>query len=255
MRERRPTIGVTSGNTLVPIVEGLLDSHYVGRNYTRALSAAGAVPIVLPAVQDAPDTLADELLDRVDGLLLTGGVDIAPSVYGAPWPPAQEPEPLRDRLEVALVRAALERGIPLLGICRGMQMLNVALGGTLHRDIEHEGVEARTVDTYEGVRFHDVPVTAGSLLHRVLGRERVQVMCLHHQSPDRIGDGLRVGARADDGIVESVELDGEPFALGVQWHPEAMRDGRELQARLFVALVEAARRRMAGATPTAEVAQ
>jgi putative glutamine amidotransferase len=241
----RPVIGLTGGATLVPIVEGHLDSHYVGRAYARAILEAGGLPLMLPAAGPDPAALAEEYLEHVDALVLSGGIDIAPEVYGGGWPPAQTPDPPRDAFEVALVRQAAATGVPVLGVCRGMQMINVALGGTLHRHVEHAGVEARDEGTFEGVRLHAIPLEPDSLVRRVLGRDRVDVLCLHHQAPDRIGDGLRVGATADDGIVEVVEGE-DGFLLGVLWHPEQMLDSAPLQGRLYRGLVEAAELRRAG---------
>lgn len=241
MRDR-PVIGITGGATLVPIPEGQLESHYVGVAYTRSVIAAGGVPLVLPAAGGVPDGLAEAYLDQVDGLVLAGGIDIEPSFYGGGWPPVQGPDPDRDRLESQLVLGAVERGTPVLGVCRGMQMINVALGGTLHEHVEHAEVEAETVGTFEGVRLHEIPLASGSLVQSVLGRERLRILCLHHQAPDVVPDALRVSGRADDGIVEAVEGTNGSFLLGVLWHPEHMVEDAELQGRLYSALVEAARR-------------
>lgn len=239
----RPVIGISCGSTMVPIPEGSLDSHYLGRAYTRAVVEAGGLPIVLPAVPGEPEALVAAHLDRIDGLLVPGGVDLEPALYGAAWPAVQAPDPDRDRYEVALVRGAVERGLPVLGVCRGMQIVNVAFGGTLHEHVEHAEVEARSEGTFDGVRVHAIPMREGSRVRGALGRERVEVMCLHHQAPDRIGDGLAVTARADDGIVEAVEGTGDTFLLGVLWHPEHMIDTAPLQLRLYAALVDAARER------------
>lgn len=240
----RPLIGITTGSTLVPIVEGQLDAHYAGRAYTAAVAAAGGTPVLLPAVEGAGAAYADDYLEAVGGIVLAGGTDIDPALYGGGWPPVQTAEPDRDALERALVIGARERGLPLLGVCRGMQMINIALGGTLHEHIEHQDVEAQPSGTFADVRLHTLPLDRGSLAQRVLGRDEVEVLCMHHQAPDRIGDGLRVSARARDGIVEAIELD-DGFVLGVLWHPEHMLDRGPLQARLYESLVAAARERVA----------
>lgn len=240
----RPTIGVTAGSTAVPIPEGRLDSHYVGRAYVRMLARVGGDALLLPAPDDDFEAVAERQLDRVDGVLLAGGIDIAPSTYGAGWAPIQEPDPNRDRLELALIGAAIARGVPLLGVCRGMEMINVALGGTLHRYVEHTDVPATDEDGFHGVRRHLLDLEPGSRVAAALGVGAVEVLCLHHQAPDRIGSGLAVTARAADGIVEAVELeDDEPFCLGVLWHPEQMVDAGDLQSRLYGALAAAARQR------------
>jgi gamma-glutamyl-gamma-aminobutyrate hydrolase PuuD len=243
-RPRRPVIGVSTGSTLVPIVEGQLDSHYAGRAYTAAVVAAGGLPVLLPAVAGAGADDVDDFLDLVDGIVLVGGTDIEPTLYGGDWPPVQTPDPDRDVLERALVLGAQARGVPLLGVCRGMQMINVALGGTLHEHIEHEQVEAQRSGTFADVRLHTLPLDAESLAQRVLGRDEIEVLCMHHQAPDRIGEGLRVTARAEDGIVEAIELGGDSFMLGVLWHPEQMLDRGPLQARLYESLVDAAHARV-----------
>jgi putative glutamine amidotransferase len=246
----RPVIAVTGGSALVPIPEGELDAHYVGRAYTRSIVAAGGAPVLLPAAQGLSADALEAALARVDGVVLGGGIDIDPSAYGAPWPAAQTPDPDRDRVERLVVEWALKHDLPLLGVCRGMQMINVALGGTLFEHVEHRDVPGVRESTFEGVRLHDIPLMPDSLVRRVLGRERVPVLCLHHQAPDVIGDGLRVGARSDDGIVEAIEATDDRFVLGVLWHPEHMESETELQGRLYEALVTAARKRLSAASPT-----
>lgn len=242
----RPLIGVSTGSTHVAIPEGSLDSHYVGRAYVRMLDRVGADTVLLPAIEGRELAAAEHCLDRLDGVMLPGGIDLAPELYGADWPPAQFPDPARDVFEVALAKGAVERGLPLLGVCRGMQIINVALGGTLHREAVHRNVPASDEGTFRGVRRHHLRLAEGSLVRAVLGAGRLEVLCLHHQAPDRIGEGLRVSARADDGIVEAIEIARGPFCLGVLWHPEHMVGAEDLQSRLYGALVDAARDRAAG---------
>lgn len=241
MKLERPRIAVTSGSTQVPIPEGSLDAHYVGRAYTRAIAEAGGWPIVFPAVEGLEEELARQAVECCHGVVLSGGVDIAPDTYGATFAPHQKPDHSRDRFEVALVNAALERSVPVLGICRGMQLINVARGGTLLEHVDHE-VDGVEEGTFRGVRYHAIGLEEESLVRRVFGQRTVDVMCLHHQAPGRVGDGLVVTGRSADGIVEAVE-DANPdnFLVGVQWHPEHMMDTAPLQKRLYASLVEAAR--------------
>ena len=209
------------------------------RSYARAVQRAGGIALMLP-----PDPLLEqnpaEILDRLDGLVLTGGCDIDPGTYGEP---AHESvtgtSPERDRFELALARAALERDMPLLGICRGMQMLNVALGGGIEQhlpDVVGHEMHRHTPGVFAD---HHVRLEPGSLAARVVGRELEPVKSHHHQALDGLGDGLVVtGWSVEDGVVEAVEQPDRRFALGVLWHPE-----EDEASRVLHALVEEAKAR------------
>lgn len=212
------------------------DAHLVADSYVASVQRAGAIAVLLPV-----DTRAQlELLGRIDALVLIGGADIDPAVYGAARAPATEGTyPERDRFEIALLRGAIERGLPVLGICRGMQVLNVALGGTLVQDlIDADGghPHRRTIGSFEG-SDHVVTLTPGSLAARAAGEEQHLVHCHHHQAVDVLGDGLVVSGRADDDVIEAIETTDGSWTLGVQWHPEANE-----RSRLFTALRDAADR-------------
>jgi putative glutamine amidotransferase len=198
--------------------------------YLRTLDAAGAIPVVLPPT--GTDHI-DSLLERLDGLCLSGGPDLDPAAYGAPERHAQlgPTEPTLDAFELALTRAALERGLPILAVCRGAQALNVACGGTLHQHIPgHRQSESASHTT------HAVQISARSRLHRMFRSRSLPVNSFHHQAVDRIGDGLRVVGRAPDGTIEAIE--GAGFLVGVQWHAETLSE----HLPLFEALVRAAGR-------------
>jgi putative glutamine amidotransferase len=194
------------------------------RNYVDAVQHAGGLALLLPPdprlVQEP-----GELVAKLDGLLLAGGADIDPAIYGqAPHPETQETVPERDAFEIALTRCAIERDVPVLGICRGMQLINVALGGSLTQDLpEHLGHEQhrKVIGSFEG-SDHDVDVLDGTLAMRVIGELRHGTKSHHHQGIDRLGEGLRVSALSPaDELIEAVELPERSFVLGVQWHPEA----------------------------------
>jgi putative glutamine amidotransferase len=228
----RPLIGVTTSelrpsgaSTLRRQGEPPHSEMALGMSYLKAIERAGGVPVVLPpCVSDL-----ESLLLRLDGVCLSGGPDLDPVAYGAKDRHAElgPTEPSLDAFELALARAAIDRGMPLLGICRGAQALNVACEGTLHQHLPgHRQSEPGPEAT------HDVEVLAGTRLAALLGPGALAVNSFHHQAVDRLGRGLRVAALAADGTVEAIE--GAGFVLGVQWHAEALADGR-----LFEALVRA----------------
>lgn len=211
-------------------------AHLVADTYVASVQRSGAIALLLPVDERAPV----ELLDRIDALLLIGGADLDPASYGAELDPRTESiYPERDAFEIALLRAAIERGMPVLAICRGMQALNVALGGTLVQHVpEVDGVSPhrRVVGTFDGTD-HTVELEPGSLAAQAAGEELHTARCHHHQAVDELGDGLVITGRArQDGMIEAIEMQNGAWVLGVQWHPEA-----DERSRLFDALTEAAR--------------
>ncbi len=237
----RPRIGLTATFCTHPTYEMRMAA--LGQRYISAIRAAGGLPFLIPG--DTPPEEAPALLAALDGLLLTGGGDIAPQRYGGePHPAVYGLRPSRDALEIALVREAITRGKPFLGICRGVQVLNVALGGTLYEDLPSQYPHAlrhRSDDkTEREMLAHGVRLAAGSRLARLFGTEHLEVNSLHHQGVRDVASGLQATAWADDGLVEALEVPGHPFGLAVQWHPEWLYQKYPQHAAIFRALVEAA---------------
>ena len=207
----------------------------IPRAYLDAVVRAGGQPVVFDPLGDIVP-----LLDRVDALVLTGGPDVDPACYGErPHETVYGVDPAVDQAELAVARAAIERGTPTLAICRGLQVLNVACGGTLHQHIpDLPGIAAhgRPGET-GGALAHEIHVAPDSLLHEVFGRIRVIGSCHHHQAVDKVGNGLRITATAADGVVEGLEPEGA-WLLAVQWHPEDTAAGDPTQQALFDALID-----------------
>jgi putative glutamine amidotransferase len=235
-----PVIGITSNYT--PPKEGKFGTIAIGEAYVQAVLSAGGLPVILPVGLSGEDL--QTLFARLDGLLLTGGGDIDPVRFaGLPHPRVYDIDERRDALEIRLVQMAAETGKPFLGICRGIQVINVALGGTLFTDISDQLTNSLRHDWYPNIPrdylSHPVSVAKGSLLAQVLGGEAFEVNSLHHQGLERLAPALRVAAYAPDHLIEGVELPGHPFGLGVQWHPEWLQEHAP-QRQLFHALVRAA---------------
>jgi putative glutamine amidotransferase len=206
--------------------------------YLRSVEAAGGIPVALTT---APPQEAPFLLDGVQALLLTGGSDVDPALYGqAPHPRLGPVLRERDDFELALVREALDRDLPILGICRGHQVLNVATGGTLLQDIPSDltGGEVHDSERERWQRSHDVRILPGTRLRELLGEDTVAVNSFHHQAVKDLGRGLRVSAvSGKNGVVEGIEAEASRFVLGVQWHPESFWNQPEDFGALFEALV------------------
>jgi putative glutamine amidotransferase len=246
----RPLIGVTTsevreGSRIRPTPESepKVREMALGLTYLRALEAAGALPMVIPPL---PEEAIGPLLERLDGICLSGGPDIDPGTYGAePHPELGPIEPDLDRFELAVARAADARELPILAICRGTQALNVVRGGSLIQhlpEISTEMAHRQSTPGYE--TSHPVDVEPGSRLAAALGDEEVEVPdaldvnSFHHQGIERLGEGLRITARAPDGTAEAIEDPARPFLIGVQWHAETLVH-RPYEAALFRHFVEA----------------
>lgn len=248
-----PVIGITTAS--LTALEGVAapqpESWVVGRRYVEAVVQAGAVPWPVPTLPDA--AFLEAIYGRLDGLLLTGGSDIRPAQYGgALHPRVDRGDAPRDDAERLLASWARRDALPLLGICRGMQMLNVSRGGTLVPDLPtaERGVLKHDYLVLarhpRDLRAHPVDVVPGTRLAGFLDTGTVAVNSLHHQAVDGVGEGLVVCATAPDGVVEGVEDPSLPFCVGVQWHPEELVARDPAMGRLFRALVSAASDRASG---------
>jgi putative glutamine amidotransferase len=236
MTARSVRIGITAHLEMVVPEEGDASLHYVASApYVKAVRKAGGLPVLLPVV-DPHDAAA--ILEMVDALIVTGGADIDPANYSAPADPRLgATDAVRDAADLAITRAAVESNVPTLATCRGIQVLNVAMGGTL---IQHVDDHMR-VDMYNE-DVHDVDIDPSSRLATILGTSALGVNSMHHQVIDRLGDGVHAVAHNHDGHIEAIELDIAPAVLGVQWHPELLRH-RDDHLALFEDLVRQAQSR------------
>jgi putative glutamine amidotransferase len=246
--QHRPLVGIPAQSlqAIDRIPEDLPPSWVMNQRYYEACALAGAAPFMVPLLEQDAEVLR-ALYDALDGVFLAGGVDMDPATYG------EEKDELcgrtdlsRDRVELAFAKWAIQEGKPILGVCRGMQVVNVALGGTLVQDCAARWEAAIKHDYFPGQGFarehlaHEVAVAPGSRLHDAFGTERMDVNSMHHQGVLRLGDGLRATAWAPDGLIEAVESqDDGHFLVAVQWHPEVLIDTDPGTARLFGGFVAA----------------
>lgn len=243
----RPLIGIT------PDVESLRGASPPGtanrviqlpERYARAILDTGGLPLILP-ITPARSAIK-ETLARLDGVLVSGGsFDIDPTHYGeAPIEALGEVKEDRTEFELGLVSLALERDVPLLGVCGGAQAINVACGGTLYQDIASQ--MPKPLEHQQGARRyqggHLVKIHDGTLLKRIIGRDRLEANTTHHQAVKQLGKGLIVNATAEDGVIEGLESNGHTFILGLQWHPECLIDIDACQKKIFAAFVSACKK-------------
>lgn len=239
----KPVIGITPSPIVDERPHGTFERYAMSTNYVEAILAAGGVPLVLPFQEG--NTVS--LLDLVDGILLSGGGDVAPDLYGDNdvHTKTYGVHPLRDRFELELIDGANARDTPILCICRGIQILNVAYGGTLYQDVPTSGVtshEHRQEESHlpPDQISHDVQLEDGSPMTSIYGSERIGANSFHHQAIKAVGSGLRVYGRTEDGLVEAAGDPARAFVLAMQWHPEMMFKKHEQHLAPFRALVRAA---------------
>jgi putative glutamine amidotransferase len=246
----RPLIGITTQTlqAIAGIPEGLPHSVVMNQRYYHAAAMAGAAPVLIPLMDDVDALRA--IYDHMDGVLIPGGVDVDPTAFGEqPHEKLGRIDPARDRVELQLVKWAVEDHKPVLGLCRGLQVINVALGGTLYQDLEAEYAGAIKHDYFPNYGFerdylaHEVAVAPGSRLQHALVDDRMPVNSMHHQGIKRLGRGLAGSATAPDGLIEAAEGVGDSFLVGVQWHPEVFEATEPNTQHLFSEFIVASRRK------------
>ena len=243
----RPWIGITCNfdeddtiSTATDLGTPGQDWNYLAGDYITAIEEAGGLPVLLPRCGDP--SILESLLARLDGVLISGGHDVDPAQYGSPVQSyCGKLSPQRDALDLYVLRYALEHKMPLLGICRGIQILNAALGGTLYQDLQKEGSFSPHTKVSDGRRnypVHSVALAEHSRLRQIFGADEIPVNSFHHQAVREPAPGTTVAAVSADGVIEAMELPGEPFVVAVQWHPEMMFDSTQ-QKCLFRAFIQA----------------
>ena len=243
---RRPVIGVAT-QTLPGIAGQRPHCWIMGHRYVEALRVAGAVPWLIPLLPHDPETMR-AIFERLDGVFLTGGVDVDPARYGeAKSPLCGTVDPDRDAVELMLLEYSLAHDVPTLAVCRGIQIVNVALGGTLYQDVSAQVPGSLKHDYFptpvspsRAYLAHDITVRAGSQLAEMLGRRVAPVNSMHHQAIKDLADGLLPTAFAPDGVIEGVEGTKARYLLGVQWHPEELAESQPGMKRIFTSFVAAA---------------
>ncbi len=251
-RQRRPVVGIPTQTlqSLGGVSAEIPPSWVMSQRYILTLTAAGAIPWLVPLVDD--DTLRG-IYEELDAVFLPGGADIDPATYGAePHPLCDRTDRERDRVEVALATWALEDEKPVLGVCRGMQLINVAAGGSLYQDLAEElpGAIKHDYFPFRGQHFsrdflaHDVDVAGGTRLAKLLGAGSVRVNSMHHQGVKALGQGLVSTAVSPDGLIEAIEGERSGYLVAVQWHPEALTDNDARARTLFADFIDAAGERM-----------
>jgi putative glutamine amidotransferase len=246
MKSRRPVIGITADRRML----GNHPFHQAGEKYITAVAeAAGGIPVLLPALGDSLDPV--EILERLDGIVLPGSPsNVEPRRYaGSPSAPGTLHDPQRDATTLTLIPRAVELGVPLLGICRGFQEMNVAFGGTLLQRVhevpghmDHRDDESAELDIQYGPA-HDVRLEPGGLFRKLAGADEIRVNSLHWQGVERLGKDLVIEARAPDGLIEGFQVRNSRFAVAVQWHPEWRAMSNPFSRALFAAFGDASRER------------
>ena len=243
----RPLIGVTTQSlqAIDGIPEGLPNSVVMNQRYYHAVASAGAAPVLVPLLDDLEALRA--IYERMDGILIPGGVDVDPAAFGEfPHDRLGRTDPARDRVEIQLVKWAVEDRKPVLGLCRGLQVINVALGGTLYQDLDAEFPNAIKHDYFPTYGFsrdhlaHDVAVEAGSRMRHALTSAAVPVNSMHHQGIKALAASLAATAVAPDGLIEAAESTTDAYLVGVQWHPEVFELSEPSSGVLFTDFVQAA---------------
>ena len=243
---RRPVIGIAT-QTLPGVPGERQPCWLMGRSYVEELRKVGAVPWVIPLIPGDADTL-QEIFNRLDGVFITGGVDVDPTCYGEPKSAlCGTTDPDRDAVEIALLQHALRRELPVLAVCRGIQILNVTCGGTLYQDVSAQVPAALKHDFFPTPEqpsrkylAHDITVKPGSRMRNILGDAVVPVNSMHHQAIKDLAPNLAATAHAPDGIIEGVEGTGSQYLIAVQWHPEELTETQPGMKRMFTTFADAA---------------
>ena len=240
---KKPVIGIST-SVIVDQGGGFhgYERIYVNKDYVSSVISAGAVPLMIP--MDATEENLRQTLELVDGIIFSGGHDIAPIRYGEePHQKLQEICPERDEFDFLLYRLAKEHSLPILGICRGFQLMNVSEGGKLYQDLSLKNTESLKHSQGHGpsIPTHTVSIEVGSRLHEILGKEEIRVNSFHHQAVKSVSEKVAISGRALDEVIEAIEVKNYPFAVGVQFHPEMLQEKEEDMKKIFAALVSAAK--------------